>query len=295
MTTSLDRLDGALADWIAESTGFVCAVVDVGDEKMLARLRQGSLGIEPSFIPIRLPVAMLPAEVMPALLPLAEKDWALRQWTVRMALDDAVNGVAPSLCGWLRSTAPIADVARAFQASLVRVSPEGRRYVFRHHDPRVRSCLNALLGPKWLAGLLPLTHEWLHLSPYGQQQEISPARDSAAAVSIPATREFQAILRCGDINQAIRLACKNGWVFETQAYRTADAALTRAEAYGFAGLADRLAYMLHALTVGAQFDAQPDIHAALQEAAVRQDTYVRAMGRLPKEVWTSAAITTQRR
>jgi hypothetical protein len=141
-----------------------------------------------------------------------------------------------------------------------------------------------LLGDQWTSSIVSGLHAWLFVG-LDKLALQTPSWSKDELDRQDSTRVHQAISRCEEINQAIEIAQEHGWAFQAKAYRVADAALARAEAFAFQGAADRLAYMLHALTLTPQFDTHPEIDATLRAAHAAGETYVEAMSRIPVRTW----------
>jgi Domain of unknown function (DUF4123) len=284
-----EQLNSILDGWLTDEPGSVCCVLESGGDDIAALLDidAGREEGNSSLMRLNLRTAQLPSEMLPTLVQLTPKNWQLRQRTVEIALNDFDDRRAPRVCGWIASEGSAKTVATAFESSLLRTAPNGNRFLFRHHDPRVRGCLSALNGNRWMSSVVGSLSAWLFVGlDKLPMQTGSWSKDEAERED--SIRVHQAISRCEEINQAIELAREQGWSFQARAYGIADAALTRAEAFAFHGAADRLAYMLHALTLAPRFDAHPEIDAALRAARASSETYVDAMARVSAQTWQAA-------
>lgn len=289
MDALADRLNCQIDSWLAARRGCVAAVLDTASSEVLNQVfRGGGLSEEP-LVHVPLPQLQLDPELLPALLPLSVGNWLLRQRTVELALKVAAGDGCPVVCGWLWSDTDARTLAARLGQSMVRLLPRGRRFLFRQHDPRVRACLSELLGSEWLAQQMHPGHEWLSAA-HGQMLMTRHERHppSTSSAHVPAERALRAMQRTEEINRAIRFALECGWRFSNQGYTIANAALDRCESRAFAGAADRLAYMLHALTVSAHFDRHPAIELELRTAAATHTTYVQVAGRIPRDIWDAA-------
>jgi hypothetical protein len=293
MSSAFDQLNSAVDRLLLKSDGgCVCVVLDTCDASVLDRLGAGSAPLAH----IKLAATKLPPERLPALLAIEPSDWRLRQSSVKVALDEHTRQSPPVVCGWLWSATSVAALARSLASSLLRVTPQRSRYIFRHHDPRVRSCLRALLGEAWLDSLLPQPHEWLWLRADGraERQACVPttslrADGSAASPPVSAERVQQVIERCAEINQALALARREGWRFVDTAYVEADRALSACETLGFGGGDDRLAFVLHALMLAPRFYDHPPVAKMLRNARVSGTPYVETAARISPALWHEAA------
>jgi Domain of unknown function (DUF4123) len=288
MQSPADQLNSTLDGWLTKWPEAVYCVIDSASGSVLALL-----GIDQPQQPtslltrLKVPAAQLPSELLPALVRISPDNWQLRQRTVEIALDDFDDRRAPRVCGWVTSATSIAALAMAFESSLLRFAPDRHRFLFRHHDPRVRACLTALLGDRWMSAVMRNLGAWLFIGLDKRPMQTSSWSDEDESRH-DAIRVHQAIARCEEINQAIELACTQGWAFQANAYNVADAALSRAEAFAFKGAADRLAYMLHALMLAPNFDAHPEINAVLRSAHALNESYVDAASRIPARTWQAA-------
>lgn len=289
MDSLADRLNRQIDTWLSGRGGCVAAVLDAAGPETLARVFGGDAGPAAAHINVPLAPLQLPGELLPSLVPLSAENWLLRQRTVEIALDHSPGQGCPAVCGWIWCDMDAQALAARLGASMIRPLQGGGRYFFRYHDPRVRACLSALLGSEWLADQLQATHGWLSVS---HSQFLRTESDAPACV--PSARDvdpeaaLRAIRRTEEINRAINVAVESGWSFSGRCYATADAALDRCERMSFAGAADRLAFMLHALTVSSQFDSHPVIARQLQEAIVAGESYVQAAERVPMDIWAEA-------
>lgn len=288
MQSLADQMNATLDGWLTDAPDSVCCVLDSGGDDMVALLgiseqREGDSLV----MRLKVPAAQLPSDMLPALVCMPADNWRLRQRTVEIALDDFENRRAPRVCGWVVGTNSARALVTVFAASLLRVAPNGSRFLFRHHDPRVRACLTALIGDRWMSSVIGGVRAWLFVGL--DERPMQTCSGSIDEVSVhDSTRVHQAITRCEEINHAIELSREQGWVFQANAYNVADAALSRAEAFAFDGAADRLAYMLHALTLSPNFDTHPEINAALRAAHAKHETYTEAMTRIPAQTWQAA-------
>ena len=281
-----DQLNLTLDGWLTHHPGSVCCVLDSGGDDMAALLHVNVDQRECNSLLTRLNLraAQLPSELLPSLVRLTPENWQLRQRTVEIALNDLDERRAPRVCGWIASGASAHTVQMGVESSLLRTAPNRKRFLFRHHDPRVRACLTALLGDRWMSSVVSGMRAWLFVGLDKLAQETSGCSEGGID-GLNSIRVHQVISRCEEINQAIEIAQEQGWAFQASAYGLADAAISRAEALAFHGAADRLAYMLHALTLTPQFDSHPDIHAILREASASGETYLEAMARIPAHTW----------
>jgi hypothetical protein len=297
MSSSFDQLNSTVDQWLSNGDGAggcVCVVLDTCDAALIERLGAGAAPL----VHLKLPSTKLPPEQLPALLVIDPPSWQLRQTSINVALEAHAQQSPPIICGWLWSSMSVAALARSIASSLLRVAEPQNRYVFRHHDPRVRSCLRALLGDAWLKTLLPQPHEWLWLRADGSVELQTSAPAASAALlhtgqpeisSVSASRVQQVIERCAEINQALAFARREGWRFVDTAYTNADHALSACEQLGFSGNADRLAFVLHALMLTPRFYNHPPIAEVLHSARKNATTYIEAAARIGPALWHEAA------
>jgi hypothetical protein len=279
-----ERTNAMLQSWQDDHEMQVGIVVDPAEDALLAELTCETGIKSPEVQAIPLKQTLLPINELPMLMFFSAQQWQLRQRSVELAIKQNLAGI-PWIYGWVGSTLPREAIAHALAKAMIRRYSGSRRFLFRLHDPRVRQCLGSVLGPAWLSQQVSSPINWAYLGrdtelffdepPAAGRNDLAPTPERAETV----------IQRCAEINQIIDLASEAGWRFNARGFAVADSALSRVEQRGFTGAADRMAFALHVLTVGPNFDAHPAVQSSLDQAIRNGLTYVEAMSALPASQW----------
>ena len=138
--------------------------------------------------------------------------------------------------------------------------------------------------------IIPHVEGWIYLDRAKAARVSMASGEDAKTPNVTTHARIEQVLsRCKEINTAIDLAVREGWNYQPGAVQLADGAYDQAEQMGLVGAADRLAFIMHSLTLGLGFERHPIIRAALMENGSTNLRYIDSVKGISAGQWQQVA------
>jgi hypothetical protein len=236
--------------------------------------------------PIKLAGTGVAVEESPALVVFEKDEWLLRQSSVEKALLDLENiNSQRFISAWLAASATPQSLAQKLTRSMDTRLISGKQTVLRHHDPRVRQYIEAVVGLEWLKSLVPDVKAWAYLKHDLQWSAWTSQSNHQEKVELSALVK-KALLQSGEVNRVVQLAIQEKIVLDKDVYSIVHRAFEKTEKYGYTNEDDRLAFALHSLMLGLGFESRTQIAVVLNQADKNMG-YCDAVAQLSAAQWQS--------
>lgn len=262
----------------------VGCVVDPCTDENLSVMGAGITINSPHVFSIKLVGTDVSVNERPALVVFEKTDWLLRQTSIEKALLD-LNDANPNrfISGWFASSLHPQDLVRKLSVSMDSRLINSKRTLLRHHDPRVRQYVEAIVGNQWLQSLVPGVIAWGYLRhdcQWSAWTDVPEVTDESALT--PLIKKV--LLQSAEVNRVIQLASQEKIKLDSHVYSVIHQAFDKTEKYGYINQDDRLAFALHSLMMGLGFETRSQVATALSQAD-NGTNYCDAIAHLSPQQW----------
>lgn len=195
--------------------------------------------------------------------------------------------------GWLvTGDVPAQRIAKHIEKAMIARVNGGPNFVLRLWNPLILPHLPRILTPQQLGAVFGPIERWGWIDRDGQLAWINrpdvPRGPLLWALPLRLTPEQDAALdRIEYINALLRIMSAQGHAIAADRDQELDALLVKAQGKGHVTPPDMLAYALHSLQIGPNFDMLPDVQDAVREARAKGLGLCAALAEFDDAYWAA--------